>query len=341
MNGFQAIGTGLLSLDVIIDKQKFEIIAKTAGGSNGNVLSILSFLGWDSYPISYIGTDSASDLIIEDLKMWGVNTKYIIRHPNVKTPIIIENVLDSSNGKDHEFKFKCPICNSRLPRNRVLSTAIFYSIRENLPKSNVFFIDRLSVSGVEMAKLQKKQNAIIIFEPHKISKQRLFKEMLKITDILKYSSESIEKIPFERRSILEIQTLGDTGVNFTYNQGTYVEPYFKTLKAFDIGEAVDSTGAGDWLSAGLIHKIVSSKQKVPFLNEKGIIDAINYGQSLAALNCMFIGSRGMMYHLEFDKIFEYSFAIQKRKDFKLITNNNIKKKYAVKNICTSCNILSH
>ena len=330
-----AIGTGLISLDVIIDKEKFDILAKTAGGSTGNVLTILSYFKWQCYPISYIGLDSASDLILNDLLDWEVKTDFIFQDCKVKTPIIIENLLNNYGGKDHEFKFKCPICNSKLPKNRLIPKSIFNTIKDKLPKSHVFYIDRLSVVGLELAKIFKNQGAIIFFEPHKISKIRLFKELLKIVDIVKYSKESINKIPFQKNATIEIQTLGEEGVNYSFNDETYVEPNFKRLNSFYIDNIIDSTGAGDWVSAALIHNVKNLKN-LKKLNERNIINAINFGQALAALNCLFIGSRGLMYNVDYTNLKKY---MEKIRNGNTISMNDFKitrKKIAHGKICPNC-----
>lgn len=46
------VGTGLVALDVVFNEKQDEPIGRWAGGTCGNVLSILSWLGWSAWPIS-------------------------------------------------------------------------------------------------------------------------------------------------------------------------------------------------------------------------------------------------------------------------------------------------
>lgn len=61
-------GTGLVALDVVISNDIEKPTQFYAGGSCGNVLTILSYMGWDSYPIARLSNNVASDLLIQDLK---------------------------------------------------------------------------------------------------------------------------------------------------------------------------------------------------------------------------------------------------------------------------------
>ena len=46
----------------------------SAGGSCGNVLSILGYLGWDSYPVARLANDEAGAGVMHDLKRWHIHT---------------------------------------------------------------------------------------------------------------------------------------------------------------------------------------------------------------------------------------------------------------------------
>jgi len=307
-------GTGLLTLDVIIDANKNRLFSKKTGGSTGNVLSIMSIFGWESYPVAYIGDDIPGNMIIRDLVKNDVKTNYIFKDSSIQTPIIIENLITNGNI-DHEFKFTCLKCKNKLPRNRLIPKSIFTEILNKMKNSDIFYIDRLSVNGLELARDQKKKGAIIFFEPHIVSKLRLFKEILKITDILKYSKESIENIPFERSPRLEIQTLGDRGTNFCLNEDPYTKPDFETIPSFKITNSLDSTGSGDWVSSGLLYTIFNNNNSWENITKKDIVEAITFGQALAGINCHYIGAREMMYDLTVHDIIS--------KASELITNGSL------------------
>ena len=57
----------------------------------------------------------------------------------------------------------------------------------------------------------------------------------------------------------------------------------------------DAAGSGDWLSAGLIHRMFGGSSAIPARH--GIESALRFGSALAAANCSFVGARGMMYSM--------------------------------------------
>lgn len=70
------VGMGLIALDAIYAESS-KRPRFLAGGSCGNVLTILSYLGWKSYPIARLGNDHEGSRILEDMMKWGVNTKFV------------------------------------------------------------------------------------------------------------------------------------------------------------------------------------------------------------------------------------------------------------------------
>ena len=59
------LGTGLVALDVVIADDATTDPILCAGGTCGNVLIALAFLGWDAYPIARLRSDSASKRVVE------------------------------------------------------------------------------------------------------------------------------------------------------------------------------------------------------------------------------------------------------------------------------------
>ena len=53
------VGAGLISLDVLIREGRKIPVSYYVGGTCGNVMMILSYLGWDAYPIARL--DSTKD----------------------------------------------------------------------------------------------------------------------------------------------------------------------------------------------------------------------------------------------------------------------------------------
>src|SRR5687768_16063076 len=103
------IGTGLIALDVILNGKPETPPKFYAGGSCGNVLSVLSYLGWSSYPIARLAKNDATKEIEKDFKKWEVKTNLISKTKEGSTPIIIHRILKDKKGNPkHRFEFKDP-----------------------------------------------------------------------------------------------------------------------------------------------------------------------------------------------------------------------------------------
>lgn len=291
-------GTGLIALDILI-KGKADTNPKIfVGGSCGNVLSILSFLNFESFPIARLGDNDATDLIIEDLERWGVNSDFIEREDKGSTPIIIHRILESpENEPKHRFEFKNPSNGKWLPSFRPVLAKNVESISKKLPKTDVFYFDRVSRSSIELAKNAKNQGSLIFFEPSSNRETKQFEECLEICDVVKFSDERIKSYKQDYKNIqttLEIETSGKNGLNFRYKSDKWTN-----LDSFSIKKAVDTAGAGDWCSAGIIDYLISNtNSNIENLDNEEVFNALRYGQALGSLNCLFDGARGLMYQID-------------------------------------------
>lgn len=294
-----SMGTGLVTLDAVIEEQNDDYPQLWVGGSCGNVMTILAYLGWTSYPIANIGNDSASKIILDDMATWGVKTDFVYRNENIFTPIVIERLYNNRSKPTHVFKFKCPYCGSHLPRSRPVPRSLVIEILKRLPIAQVFYFDRVSRVAVEFAEILKSRGALIVFEPHRISKERLFKKCLEIAHIVKYSAEQLRSITFRRMIPLEIQTLGARGLRYKFKDSEGREHGWRKVKAFEVPELIDSAGAGDWLAAGVIHKLGQDGcNEFSQATQEDVEDSLIFGQGLATINCISQGARGIMYDID-------------------------------------------
>ena len=304
------VGSGLIALDVIFSDK--EIQPKfLAGGSCGNVLTILSYMGWDSYPIARLGEDVEGKRIIEDMKKWRVKTKFIERESGIDSPRIIERIFGGENPK-HRFYLKCEHGNW-LPRTKSFLLKSFENIQNKIPKSNVFYFDRATPSAYEIALHLKKQGAIIVFEPPKfLQDDKTFLKCIKIADIVKHCYDQAKETERSITSIpLEIQTKGKEGLQ--YKARFLGHKSWKKLPAIATYDLTDAAGSGDWLTAGLIHMLHNHKQ-IEQVSEKKLEYALDFGQTLASLNCNYGGARGMMYNMSKPKLFLLAKKILKHKE---------------------------
>src|SRR4051812_150070 len=88
-----AVGTGLVALDLVYGPGSDKAAARQyAGGTCGNVMSILAYLGWHSYPIARLRPGAAAERIRSDLRRWGVQLDFVSRRRTGSTPIIVQRI---------------------------------------------------------------------------------------------------------------------------------------------------------------------------------------------------------------------------------------------------------
>lgn len=291
------VGAGLVALDVVISGTASLATQFYAGGSCGNVITILSYLGWNSYPIARLSKNPASSLLLEDLQKWHVKDELLTFTDDGSTPIIIHRILkDRSGAPKHRFEFRNPEDGKYLPSYKPCLSKAVDSIIETGIIPNVFYFDRINRALINLAKEYKDKGAIIFFEPSSMKDLKGFNECLALADVVKFSHDRIsgyEKSYATGQCFLEIQTLGNEGLKFR----TKSSIEWLNLPGYTIDNIVDSAGAGDWCTAGIIMNLFPAGAKLHSLSKEDIVNALQFGQALSALNCTFEGARGLMYNI--------------------------------------------
>lgn len=293
-------GTGLIALDLVMSVEPDAPIRSWAGGTCGNVLSILAYLGWNSFPIARMNGDPASQRVKADMKRWGVRMDFAGCGPKSHTPIVIQRIRKGRDGiPTHKFSWSCPRCGKWLPGFRAVTKDAVETVAPSLNGASVFFMDRLSRAGITLARLASDLGALVVFEPSSKSDPKLFAEALKVAHVVKYSAQrmqAIQGVMSKGSSVLaEVQTLGSDGLRYRHRFGERMSGWAK-LNAVRASILADTCGAGDWCTAGLIAKSATGGlQGFKKGGEEGIRQALRFGQTLAAWNCGFEGARGGMY----------------------------------------------
>jgi fructokinase len=311
------VGTGFIVLDVVRDSVGSSATEKRfAGGSCGNVLAILAYLGWDANAVGRIGEDHAGRELVADLEKWGVETKLLRVEAGRGTPIVVqENYLDRRGRPRHRFSRACPACGATLPAYRPLLTSEAATIAAQLPAHSVFYFDRVAPGALELAQKSRATGALVVFEPSGIKDERLFAECLKAAHVVKYANDRLEGlhgIVTKAKVPIEIETLGAKGLRLCVRTSGHAGAW-KDLAAFSAPQLRDAAGSGDWTTAGLIHGLMTNGAPV----EKVVADldavvlATRQGQALAALNCGFEGARGLMYAADAKRVLDLAAAIVK------------------------------
>jgi fructokinase len=290
-------GTGLTVLDIIIikgeTKPRFQV-----GGTCANVINMLAYFGWDAHLLARIGNDSAGEIIFQGLKGQKANLSGIVRDIK-ETPRIIER-LDPAIAK-HRFLLACPTCKRYLPRYRSLTLAQIEAPLKGANSPDVLFFDRVSPANLQLATKAKAGGSLVVFEPAQKKVDDLLMKAIQVSHIVKYAQDTLRSgLVDGLRSVcdksdiqlVEIETLGQEGVRFRIKRKQSWDK-FESYQGFTV---VDTTGAGDWLTATFID--VLSKSAMPLLNaikEANVVkEALDYAQRIAAYNCQYIGARGAM-----------------------------------------------
>ena len=311
---FNCVGTGFISIDAVYPGNTNKIPYYFAGGSCGNVMAILSYLGLDCYPLARLSNDEFSSGLIKDLASWGVNTDFLTKSDSGSTPIVVETIIGEKHDKiDHLFRIKCPKCHSWLPGYRAILLKDVESIVGGLPKTDVFYFDRSAPSSLKFAKYFKNKGALVFFEPSSFKEDKNFDECIRISDIVKFAAEKIgneSNLIRERKVPLIIQTCGSKGINYSLFGSDW-----NSQPAFSIETISDSAGSGDWFSAGVIFQLSKDMKKgIGDINMVRLNDIFRFAQSLAVLNCCFESPRESMYRLEkkdFKRLIQKTFQMQK------------------------------
>ena len=104
------VGMGLVALDVVITDAREQEPRFFSGGTCGNVLTVLSYLGWASTPVARLDSGSTTECVVADLRRFGVSTKFITKRFDGATPVIIHRIRSLRDGEAyHTFSWRCPV----------------------------------------------------------------------------------------------------------------------------------------------------------------------------------------------------------------------------------------
>lgn len=252
------VGSGLLALDIVMSELSGAGPRYWAGGTSGNVLLALRYLGWESRPVARLRGGAAADRILVDLKRWGVSDEFVDRTEDGSTPVIVERIrLGSSNVPKHSFSWRCPHCGAQFPAFKPVLASVAEAIAARSETPKAYFFDRATPGGILLARAYASRGALVVFEPSGIGNPVLFRQAWETAHIVKYSHERLRELPeigVEGIPRLQVETLGEAGLRYrrvsqSRRAGRWVE-----MKAFPVESIRDTAGSGDWCTAGFIDR---------------------------------------------------------------------------------------
>ena len=287
------IGAGFVAMDIVEAKNgRFAAV----GGSCGNVMALLAWMGWCVAPVARLGQDEPGAFVREEFEAIGVQTDYLTDEASVQTPVVIQRLIETDDGQcTHRFSVTCPDCGGWLPRYRPVTLKHAEHVIEVSAAPKAYYFDRISPSSLLLAEWAKQKGALIVFEPSSIGDEHRFQCAVEICDVLKYSHARLGHLPDLLKLALPrlvVETRGPGGLRVRWRRS------WSELPAYPAPRFVDAAGSGDWCTMGFIHKIAEGGAKYFETLSKARIDhSLRFGQALAALNCGFEGARGAMMSL--------------------------------------------
>lgn len=298
------VGTGFFAFDVLVGAGKrYEAL----GGSAGNVLAILAYLGWRSVPVAMLGQDSAAERIRAEFSHLGALTRFLRSSKEFSTPVVYQTVVE---GKP-SYSFSCPVCGSLTRRKQQLGThALADDVRVRAPHASVFYFDRASDETVAIAEHYRSQGAFVVFEPSKQEESSAFSSCLALSHVVKYASDRIAALAEESGDFVEVCTSGSDGLRFRMPKSKR----WTTLPSIPAPYVLDTSGSGDWCTSGAIYWFMRAREQHRRVTSVQVRRALRFGQALAALNCMHEGARALASKMPAADLIRIGDSIAQRSD---------------------------
>lgn len=249
---------------------------RAAGGTAANIAANLAYLGWESEIAARIGDDAAGKAVVADLRMAGVEVDGIWLDASTVTPVIEHS---SRNGIPR-YKQGCSECRRGTAVHRPLPEGAAIEVLD-AGLRDVFVFDRPCRFTAAVAEAHRAGSRQVVYEPATKASPGAHRRACAAATIVKVSrpdKEAIgERLPPAAEGEVRIVTDGARGAILELDGICRQVPSPKV-------SAVDAGGAGDWLTAALVHRLASGSE---------VSDALEWAQAVAAMSTLYLGARGM------------------------------------------------
>jgi len=299
------LGTGVFNLDTILVRDYPEgpsrqrvftekLIMEEVGATCGNVMTMLSHLGEEVYPVAKFDDTPQGLKLTDDFRKYGCDCRFVSNEPDGGTTILrCTHKLDKS-GNHYMSRTTSSRGGSRFPRRKFLRG------RDEAPEflerldftPDVFFFDDPSAGHRVLAKGLREKGTLVYFEPGHMEKGPE-KSSVDVSDIIKFSNQNIPDISFTDgyKDKLFIQTMGADGLRFNLRSEGWV-----TLPPVPCEKVVDWEGAGDWTTSMLIHGLCQRGiLSISDMTRENLSEILQEAQQVASLSVGFYGSKGIIH----------------------------------------------
>ena len=292
------IGTGIFNLDTIVVREYPEWpamrpfvekeVLQEVGGTCGNVMCMLSWMGWDARPIASLDDSEEGRKITKDLKHYDCDCRYVTNTPEGGTTMLRCTHKKTVDGKRSMSVRAGSPGGSRFPKRHFLrardEAPVFMDQLIEVP--SVFFFDDPAAGHRYLAREMKRKGCqLVYFEPSKVATNADF-ESIRVSDVIKFSDENVPDVSFTELfpDKVFIQTMGPKGVRYKYKGRPW-----EVVEALPVREVVDTEGAGDCFTATFINAVAESG-----LTLSNIPAAIREAMENASRSVGYFGSKGFI-----------------------------------------------
>lgn len=308
MKKYTIIGSGQYNWDIIklreypqgftIGKRnKFveNVLMEEVGGTCGNVMCMLSRLGWYALPqVKLIDTDEGRQLA-DSLASYGCAVRHVSYVPNGGFSGMICTHRRSNKNGEHELGLR-----SFGPNGSQFRKITELRARDEVPSfldeleeaPDVYFFDHNEAGPRKIAVELRKRGSLIYYECENSRDWNKFIKSVEVADIVKFSDENVSDLSFcdEYKDILLIQTQGSKGLQFKLRDGEWIH-----VNPIQVTDVVDWEGCGDTITAVFINELGKlGLPKVSELIEEQVKTALTAATEKAALCTQYYGSKGWL-----------------------------------------------
>lgn len=307
------LGGGNYNFDTIVEreypegfvkgrKNKFvdRVVMEEIGSNPGNVMCILGYFGWESYPIAMFDCYPQGLQMKKDFERYHCNTRFVTNTDEGGTNCFtVIHCLDDETGERMMKHGKRHAPFSGFPRDRGLTVM---GEKATLPKfiegldflPDVYFYSGYGAGWRELGKYLRAQGVLVYYEVQSMSEKEFSKYFacMKEADIVKFSDETIKDISFvdELKDKLIIQTLGAKGARFNLRGEGWV-----SVEPIVNDNVVDTEGCGDWTTASFINAIGKrGVLKMGDMKEAVVKECLVEAQGYASRNVSYMGTKGII-----------------------------------------------